>query len=113
MLRHSLAGFLTLLLILTGQQAALARGAAPTVGQAVICIGHQVVVVHLDADGQPVEEHHLCPDLALMLFAGIGLPLELPEPELAATTARWTAFARQHPPMQHVTPAARGPPAPV
>ena len=69
MLRPLLAGLLALVIGFTGFQTAAARGQSAPAGIAEICIGTTVVTVHVDRDGNPVSQRHLCPDGAFALFA--------------------------------------------
>ncbi|MEM6323218.1 MAG: hypothetical protein AAF748_06020 [Pseudomonadota bacterium] len=67
---------LSFALVLTSAAMATARGHARSVaGHVVLCAGFTVIVVSVDAQGQPVEEAHLCPDCALKsLGAGPTAP---------------------------------------
>lgn len=58
---------LVLSLIVTAQAAAVARGAPAPVGEAVICTGGGLVVIALDADGNPAGPAHVCPDATATL----------------------------------------------
>jgi len=63
---------LALLIAVTSQQMAMARGVmVDTFGQVVLCTGQGVITVTLDADGNIVEDTgeiaHFCPDCALTL----------------------------------------------
>lgn len=73
---------LALLLGLTSQSLATARGQT-RIGEAVlICSGEGFVTVTLDAEGNPVGPAHLCPDMVLAFFAAMDLsPVVLPERE--------------------------------
>ena len=77
MARHWVAQFIRLslavLLVLTSQAYAVAQGKPAAVGTMVICQGNHMVTVAIDADGQPVETVHICPDHAL--FVADGAPL--------------------------------------
>lgn len=66
-LRSFIALLLALLLTLTSQSMAVARGASDATGQMVICVGGGMVTVHTDADGVPTSAPHICPDCALHL----------------------------------------------
>ncbi|MFX4298946.1 MULTISPECIES: hypothetical protein [Roseobacteraceae] len=57
-----------LTLVVTAQAFAQARGSADAVGQMVLCIGTGSVTVNVDANGQPVDAPHICPDAALTLL---------------------------------------------
>ena len=110
MLRRYTASLLMLALVLTGHQAAVARGAQPAVGEMVICVGQTVVTVRIDADGQPVTATHLCPDIAVSLFvaeAGGFVPAA-PEPIWVALAPSFHNFPSAQSP--DVQPQARSPP---
>lgn len=64
-LRLTLSLVLVFMLALTSQTMALARGAAAPVGHMVLCIGSGSVTVYTDAQGQPTEAPHFCPDCAV------------------------------------------------
>lgn len=60
---------LIILLVLTGHSMAIARGHIETIaGRIVICSGSDVVMVYVDAEGQPVGAPQYCPDGVLSLF---------------------------------------------
>ncbi|WP_306153752.1 hypothetical protein [Roseovarius sp. MMSF_3281] len=73
-LRPYLALCLALLLTLTSQTMAIARGAPPPVGQAILCTGTGPVTVLVDAEGQPTGQVHICPDCALHVLDGMTPP---------------------------------------
>ncbi|MGP6088258.1 hypothetical protein [Antarctobacter jejuensis] len=72
---RSIAGVLmAVMLAVTGLSAAAARGQqADAVGSMVICHGLTVATVLIDAEGNPVEARHICPDGAQALFADAGV----------------------------------------
>lgn len=66
-----------LVLTMTAQTMAVARGADAPAGEMVLCTGSGPVVVQFDAQGNPVGPVHYCPDCALALFdmaASAGMP---------------------------------------
>ncbi len=63
--RSLIAVVLALVLTLTSQSMAVARGASAATGQMVLCTGTGPVAVYLDAKGQPTSAPHICPDAAL------------------------------------------------
>jgi hypothetical protein len=77
-------GCLSLLLIVNLGLSALgfgmARGQAPAAGQMVICTGNGIVTLSVDAEGNPVESHTLCPDAALGFWAAIAAHPRLADP---------------------------------
>lgn len=55
-----------LLIAVTAQAFAAARTADAPAGQMVLCVGKTVLVVMTDADGNPVEVPHICPEATLL-----------------------------------------------
>lgn len=111
-LRPFLAALFALTLALTGVGLGVAQGKAPAAGQVVICSGQTVTTITVDADGNPVEETHLCPDAGLLLAVAAATPAPAPAslrfvaPALPVPQAGPTV-----PPAE--TPPARAPPFPV
>jgi hypothetical protein len=69
-LRHPLAGvLLALMLVLTGQSMAIARGTPGPSGELVLCTGSGPITILVDENGQPVGQAHICPDCAFAFFA--------------------------------------------
>jgi hypothetical protein len=61
---------LALLIAVTSQQMAMARGMARDAsGQVILCTSQGVMTVTLDAQGEPMGPVHICPDCALTLMA--------------------------------------------
>jgi len=58
---------LALVLALTSQSMAVARGASAATGQMVLCTGNGPVAVYMDAQGQPTSAPHICPDASLLV----------------------------------------------
>ncbi len=57
---------LALLIAVTSQQMAMARGMTKdAAGQVILCTGQGPTVVTLDAQGNPTGPLHICPDCAL------------------------------------------------
>ncbi len=79
--RSIIAVLLALVLGLTSQSMAVARGASAATGQMVLCTGTGPVAVYLDAEGQPTAAPHICPDAALnILVDGPVTLLDAPAP---------------------------------
>ncbi len=105
---------LALLVTLTSQQMAVARGQAAVAGEMVLCTGlGGVVTVNVDASGKPMGAAHFCPDCALTLMLAVadpGMPIH-------AQTLRTVSFvsAEITTSYHHPTAAAlaRGPPLSV
>lgn len=75
------AVLVALLLIVTSQSMAVARGTMrDATGAVVICTGTGPITVLTDADGQPVGPAHICPDCALSLIAGTVAAFDLQPP---------------------------------
>ena len=104
---------LALLLGLTGQSMAVARGAPPPVGVMVLCTGAGPLRVLVDETGAPVGPMHICPDCALSLFD--AAPAATPEGLTRAFTRQGRARSPGTAEAGRVQPArcARGPPARV
>ena len=69
-LRAVLVLFLVSALSLTGQTMAAAKGANDPAGRLIICQGMAVTLIYVDAEGQPTEAPHFCPEcLAAWLTA--------------------------------------------
>lgn len=115
LLRHKMThrlvnAILVVLLILTGQSMAIARGAAGPAGQMELCTGTGPVMVYVDADGNPIETPRYCPEGAMAVLLGI----DVPAPMLAPPTAvRRALTLTETPQIAHAavrTPQARAPP---
>lgn len=109
-LRHTIAFVLALLLTLTSQQMALARGQASPVGMMVMCLGGAAVSVAVDAEGRPTNAPHNCPDCALTLVAAVASPVLVTfTPVAQPVTYAWLR-APDAAPLSAPSPHARGPP---
>jgi len=62
--------------LLTGYSAAYARGANPAVDRMVICAGHVIDVIYVDAEGKETIAPHLCPDCITHLLGDFAAPLQ-------------------------------------
>ncbi|MDO5611672.1 MAG: hypothetical protein Q4G14_00330 [Paracoccus sp. (in: a-proteobacteria)] len=69
---------LILILVVTGVALGSARGQAQMAGQIVICAGSVTIRIAVDDQGQPVEQNHFCPDMALSLLAAVA-PADEPQ----------------------------------
>lgn len=106
----ALRPLLILVLVLTSTALGAARGQARIAGEVVICSGSAYVVVTIDADGNPVEHTHFCPDMAQGLLAAIAPAAIMPARPMGWVSfvsgpATWCAGAFGQVPAQ-----ARGPP---
>ena len=71
--RYIAPWLLSLLIVLTGQAAAMAHAAPAPGGQVELCTGDQgPVMVYLDEDGQPTGPPVYCPDFALSLILALA-----------------------------------------
>ncbi|MCC5974168.1 MAG: hypothetical protein JJT81_08955 [Rubellimicrobium sp.] len=66
--------FLVVVLGLTSQQMALARGQAGVAGMVELCIAGSYLMVAVDAEGTPVGPPHPCPEAVLGLALAAALP---------------------------------------
>lgn len=67
---RSLATILLILIVgVTSQSMAIARGQTRIADTVVICSGYGIVAIQVDAEGNPVGAPHICPDMALSLLA--------------------------------------------
>jgi len=103
-----------LVLGLTGQSMAFARGQAVATGEMVLCTGGGIVSVPVDAEGNPTGPAHICPDCALSLIvmaeAGskapaaliwCGMVLVVPDAPVVMAKRHETGLPRG-PPMPHL-----------
>jgi len=74
LLRTYLAISLALMLALTGQSMAVARGSTGPAGQMMLCTGTGPVAVYVDETGAPVGPPAFCPDCALTHLTAIATP---------------------------------------
>lgn len=109
-----LAGLLlALVLSVTAQSMAVARGGAPSTGVMVLCIAGTVQRVLVDDSGAPAAPRHICPDCALSLLLAVA------ETPPAALGRIWTRQAPARVLRQmakgrrRAARLARGPPVPV
>ena len=107
-----LAALMALILVLTGQTMAVARGATGPAGSMVLCTGTGPITILVDENGQPIGPRHICPDCSLSLFAALG-----PVQTLLPRPSRWQAVAfvsQSRSSTGHIAPhaQARAPPFP-
>ncbi|MBR9650977.1 hypothetical protein IT775_07580 [Thalassobius aquimarinus] len=109
-MRPYVALLLALMLTLTGQSMAVARGMPNAAGEIVLCAGSGPISVLVDEDGQPVGRPHICPDCALSIFAFHDQPpVHFTRPLGQAITLRIDT-GRSMPVGGAVPAIARGPP---
>lgn len=99
--------------LLTSYGLAFARGQGGTdvASQMQICVGLQVVTVHVGPDGTPVSGLHLCPDAGNALLTDPGLPREFVTAHFATFSAVLPGKIFSTISVRTPTPQARGPPA--
>jgi hypothetical protein len=85
-LRICQATFLALMLVLTSQAMAVARGTSGPAGQMVLCTGTGPTLIYVDQNGVPTGPAVYCPDCALA-----GLAALAPHPQFLAFEATITA----------------------
>lgn len=71
-LRRLLAALLAIVILTTGQAAAVARGMSGAVDMWEICSGTSVMMIYTDADGEQTAPPHLCPDWSGALLQMLG-----------------------------------------
>ena len=76
-LRTYLAISLALMLALTGQSMAVARGSTGPAGQMVLCTGTGPVMVYVDENGAPTGPPVFCPDYAQTLLTAVAQPTKV------------------------------------
>jgi len=74
MKRHLLSFMMVLVLALTSQSMAVARGANAATGQMVLCTGNGPLAVYVDASGAPTSAPHICPDSAMNVLFEVQAP---------------------------------------
>lgn len=88
LLRTYLAIMLALMLVLTGQSMAVARGSAGPAGQMTLCTGAGPVMVYVDENGAPTGPPVICPEFALSLLMAIAMPDMMALPRRATPAVR-------------------------
>jgi len=104
---------LALLLVLTGQELAIARGHAAASGSAVLCGGQGLILVTLDDRGQPVGPPHYCPDAVATIWAPPAAIAPTPPARLLRAIGSPQIAVLVLPPVALLVAQARAPPAPV
>ena len=104
---------LALMLAMTSQSMAVARGDSAATGQMVLCTGVGPVAVYTDPAGQPTNAPHICPDSALnVIFLGPAGHVAAPKRSIWLDHGAAT-ITRQAPVHRHPAPPSRGPPVTV
>ncbi len=101
---------LSLILAVTAQGMAFARGQAPAEGQMILCTGQGMVMVFTDADGRPTSPPQLCADGAQALLAlNLVMPLVAFAPSGVSELVSWSGH-QQGTPAHLPRRSARDPP---
>ncbi|MDU8929874.1 hypothetical protein RXV86_21010 [Alisedimentitalea sp. MJ-SS2] len=101
---------LTLMLVLTSQSMAVARGMPNATGEIILCTSEGIVSVAVDENGQPVDPPHICPDCAMSLFAFVAETSPFPVRPLGSVETLIPTKVIHQASAQEVPAAARGPP---
>lgn len=109
-LYSSLAPLLALLVVLTSQQFAIARGQPHAAGQIELCVGTEVIVVSVDENGNPTGPAHICPDVAMAFMAPVALEAPQITQVIHISRAFYEAAQTIETSLVHIEPQARGPP---
>jgi len=109
-LRTHLALSLSLLLVLTSQTMATARGSPTPVGQAILCTGSGPVAILVDAEGQPTGQTHICPDCAFSILDSVIPPSIAPIRLSQSAISRTIEIESETLPSAPAAFAARAPP---
>lgn len=106
-----LAFTLALLIAVTSQQMAMARGMAKDAnGEVVLCTGQGTLTVALDSSGNPMGPVHICPDCALTFMAFADAPLAATVVVVHMRTLAQTPARALQSPVIPTALRARGPP---
>lgn len=108
--RSYLAIALALVLLLTAQSMAVARGAPEVAGQMVLCSGSGPVTVYMDTEGQPTAAPHICPECALSFFGILDPQILVILAPLQPVAAPWPSQVGWRDILVTLETSARGPP---
>lgn len=103
---------LALVVAITSQQLALARGQASVAGSMTLCSGGGFITVAVDARGEPVGPVHICPDGIAAFIAATGDAPDLADRDVAIRAVDPILFAALDLPQSDLRLAqARAPPS--
>jgi len=102
--------YLALMLALTGQSMAVARGYSGPAGQVVLCTGTGPVAVYVDENGVPTGPPAFCPDCALNLLVAVPLPEMVALPAIRKPVILPALVAQRQGVPVRTLAAARAPP---
>jgi len=74
LIRISCLGLLVALIGLTSQTMVVARGHAAAAGEVVLCTGAGIQTIQVDADGNPTQGAHYCPECVLVAWVDDRTP---------------------------------------
>lgn len=83
--------FLALMLVLTSQAMAVARGSSGPAGQMTLCTGTGPSQIYVDQNGTPTGPPVYCPDCALANLAVFATQPQFLTFEFASTTVEFTS----------------------
>ncbi len=104
---------LILLLLLTSQSMAVARGVSGSGGQIELCTGTGPVMVFVDETGTPTDPPRYCPDQVLTVLAHVTMPVPEPLPVQGAGQAEAVSGSRSKSARPRPIRLPRGPPSAV
>ncbi|MEM9853629.1 MAG: hypothetical protein AAF841_04160 [Pseudomonadota bacterium] len=113
-MRGLLLSLLSALVVMTSTGLGLARGSMPALEGHVICQGHAITTIWIDAQGREVERQALCPDAALSLLvqSAVAAP-ETGHVAFVRMAEMPALLARPAPAATLLKPQARAPPSMV
>lgn len=105
---------LALLIAVTSQQMAVARGTMlDAAGQVVLCTGHGVQTVTIDHHGDPMETVHICPDCAMTIAVSFDAPVAVQTAVVHVQTLGQTPVCDLQMALVPNAALARGPPVSI
>lgn len=110
---HFITICLAVVLALTGQSMAAARGAADATGKMVLCVGTQSVVVYMDEQGQPTQAPHFCPDCTLSLMDATPMDMAVSPSSLVLSAYITMVYVAAHSNVDAHSYLSRAPPSVV
>ena len=110
---HFIAICLAVVLVLTGQSMAAARGATDATGKMVLCVGAESVVVYMDEQGQPTQAPHFCPDCTLTLIEAAPMGMAVSPVILVLSPYITMAYVAAHSNVDAHSYLSRAPPTVV
>lgn len=110
LLNTHIRALMVLLLLITGQSVANARGGSMIVGQMVICTGYGPTTVYVDATGAPAQPPHHCPDCSIQLYDASDFAMPQRAMMAVLVADYLPPVLPDVPALAPQTPAPRGPP---